>query len=307
LTEINNSINDTNASLLDAIQKSVDKQRQDRENERTEDELAEKQRRLMYLQQDTSGANAMEILRLQDEIAQGQEDYTDTLIDQKISELQDQNDAAAEQRDKQITLAQAQLDHYIETGRIWQEVQALMDEGLDKDNGLIRGTRLETILKNAANFKGLSDLAKVEWINDTNQLIAEALAYLDIGEKLDEIIGKIDAPTVEGPASGGTMGPPSSGGSGGSGGSGSSGGGGGSGGSGGSGTITVTYGNGNKVTYDKNAPNLDSIIAYWESQWGESDYNGGTPTPPSNNGNSNGTGSSNTGNNGDTQTEKKPK
>ena len=307
LTEINNSINDTNASLLDAIQKSVDKQRQDRENERTEDELAEKQRRLMYLQQDTSGANAMEILRLQDEIAQGQEDYTDTLIDQKISELQDQNDAAAEQRDKQITLAQAQLDHYIETGRIWQEVQALMDEGLDKDNGLIRGTRLETILKNAANFKGLSDLAKVEWINDTNQLIAEALAYLDIGEKLDEIIGKIDAPTVEGPASGGTMGPPSSGGSGGSGGSGSSGGGGGSGGSGGSGTITVTYGNGNKVTYDKNAPNLDSIIAYWESQWGKSDYNGGTPTPPSNNGNSNGTGSSNTENNGDAQTEKKPK
>lgn len=307
LTEINNSINDTNASLLDAIQKSVDKQRQDRENERTEDELAEKQRRLMYLQQDTSGANAMEILRLQDEIAQGQEDYTDTLIDQKISELQDQNDAAAEQRDKQITLAQAQLDHYIETGRIWQEVQALMDEGLDKDNGLIRGTRLETILKNAANFKGLSDLAKVEWLNDTNKIIAEALAYLDIGEKLDEIIGKIDAPTVEGPASGGTMGPPSSGGSGGSGGSGSSGGGGGSGGSGGSGTITVTYGNGNKVTYDKNAPNLDSIIAYWESQWGKSDYNGGTPTPPSNNGNSNGTGSSNTGNNGDAQTEKKPK
>ena len=272
LTEINNSINDTNASLLDAIQKSVDKQRQDRENERTEDELAEKQRRLMYLQQDTSGANAMEILRLQDEIAQGQEDYTDTLIDQKISELQDQNDAAAEQRDKQITLAQAQLDHYIETGRIWQEVQALMDEGLDKDNGLIRGTRLETILKNAANFKGLSDLAKVEWLNDTNKIIAEALAYLDIGEKLDEIIGKIDAPTVEGPASGGTMGPPSSGGSGGSGGSGSSGGGGGSGGSGGgSGTFRVDYVSNETgkvvktVTYSKNAPNLEGIIAYWES------------------------------------------
>jgi len=81
LTEINNSINDTNASLLDAIQKSVDKQRQDRENERTEEDLVDKQRRLTYLQQDTSGANAMEILRLQDEIAQGQEDYTDTLID----------------------------------------------------------------------------------------------------------------------------------------------------------------------------------------------------------------------------------
>jgi hypothetical protein len=44
---------------------------------------------------DTSGANAVEILKLQKEIEEGQENYTDTLIDQKISELQEQNDEAA--------------------------------------------------------------------------------------------------------------------------------------------------------------------------------------------------------------------
>jgi hypothetical protein len=42
---------------------------------------------LVYLQQDTSGANALDILKLQEEIDEAQEDYTDTLIDQKISEL----------------------------------------------------------------------------------------------------------------------------------------------------------------------------------------------------------------------------
>jgi hypothetical protein len=31
-------------------------------------------------------------MQLQEEIDQAQEDYTDTLIDQKISELQEQND-----------------------------------------------------------------------------------------------------------------------------------------------------------------------------------------------------------------------
>ena len=187
LSEINTSINDTNAALLDAIQTSVDKQRQDRDNQRTEDDLAEKQRRLLYLQQDTSGANAMEILRLQEEIAQGQEDYTDTLIDQKISELQEQNDKAAEQRDQQITLMQAQLDHYIETGRIWQEVYGLMDDGLDKDNGLVRGSRLEELLKSSEGYKGMSEIAKMEWMNDTNKLIAQALAYLEIGRQLEDI------------------------------------------------------------------------------------------------------------------------
>jgi hypothetical protein len=51
---------------------------------------------------------------------------------------------------------QSQLDQYINSGKIWQEVYGLMDEGLDQENGLIRGSRLEEILKNSDNFKGLS-------------------------------------------------------------------------------------------------------------------------------------------------------
>lgn len=187
LSEINDSINDTNSSLLDTIQKSIDKQRQNRDNQRIEDDLAEKQRRLLYLQQDTSGANAMEILQLQKEIEEGQEDYTDTLIDQKITELQEQNDEAAKQREQQINLLQSQLDHYIETGRIWNDVYALMGEGLNKDTGLVRGSRLEEILKSAEGYKGMSEIAKMEWMNDTNNMIAQALAYLEIGRRLEDI------------------------------------------------------------------------------------------------------------------------
>jgi hypothetical protein len=114
----------------------------------------------------------MEILKLQEEIAQGQEDYTDTLIDQKISELQEQNDEASKQREQQITLLQAQLDHYVESGQIWQDVYSLMDDGLDKDSGLVRGSRLEEILKSAEGYEGMSEIAKMEWMNDTNNMIA---------------------------------------------------------------------------------------------------------------------------------------
>ena len=187
LSEINESINDTNSSLLDAMQKSLDKQRQERDNKKTEDDLAEKQRRLLYLQQDTSGANAMEILQLQKEIQEGQEDYTDTLIDQKISELQEQNDEAAKQREQQITIAQAQLDHYIESGKIWEDVYTLMDEGLDADTGLVRGSRLEELLKSADAYQGMSEIGKMEWLNETNNLIAQGLSYLEVGRQLEDI------------------------------------------------------------------------------------------------------------------------
>lgn len=235
LSEINESINDTNTQLIDAISKQVNRIRQQRENERTQQELQEKQRQLLYLSQDTSGANDMAILELQREIEEGTVDYTDTLIDQKIDELQTQNDEAAQQREQQITLMQAQLDHLIKSGEIWDEVYTLMDEGLDPEAGLIRGSRLEQILKSAENFDGMSKVQQMDWLKELQQQAAQAVVYMRLTtEKIDTAVelnrqnhfgGTTPEPEYNGSSSG------SSGGSGSSGSSGSSGGGGSSGGS----------------------------------------------------------------------------
>lgn len=189
LSEINESINDTNSQLIDAISKQVNRIRQQRENERTEQELQEKQRQLLYLSQDTSGANDMAILELQREIEEGTVDYTDTLIDQKIDELQTQNDEAAQQREQQITLMQAQLDHLIKSGEIWDEVYSLMDEGLDPEAGLIRGSRLEQILKSAENFDGMSKVQQMDWLKELQQQAAQAVVYMRLTtEKIDTAV-----------------------------------------------------------------------------------------------------------------------
>ena len=208
LSDINDSINDTNSRLLDAVQRSIDEQRQERENAKTEEELSDKRSRLAYLQQDTSGANALEILKLQEEITQGEEDYTDSLIDQKISELQRQNDEAAAQREQQINIAQAQLDHYIETGAIWQEVYSLMTSGLNEKTGLIRGSRLEEVLQKAENFSGLSAIGKMEWLKDLETNIASALSYLRVGRQIEDLgitSGQISFTTKDGKTLTGTV------------------------------------------------------------------------------------------------------
>jgi hypothetical protein len=85
--------------------------------------LAEKERRLAYLRQDTSGANRAEILKLSEELQDERRDYTDELIDQKISALEEQNEKAAEQRQKQIDLLQSQLDYTEKYGLQWEEAQ----------------------------------------------------------------------------------------------------------------------------------------------------------------------------------------
>ena len=189
LSAINDSINDTNARLLDAMQSSIDKYRQDRENERTEEELSDKQRRLAYLQQDTSGANDLEILQLQEEIEQGQEDYTDALIDQKINELQEQNDKAAEQRQQQIDLLQAQLDHYLDSGEVWQDVYKLLDDGFD-EKGIKPGSDLERLLKEGASFKSLSELAKMKWLEELENTVAKAYQWLTVGNSTESLLDR---------------------------------------------------------------------------------------------------------------------
>ena len=187
LTAIDESINDTNQKVIASIQSEINKIRQDRENEDTEQEIADKQRRLVYLQQDTSGANALEILQLQEEIRNAQQDYTDNLIDQKISELEEQNDVAAEQRQMQIKILEKQLEHDQETGVIWNAVYSLMNEGLSA-NGLIRGSKLESILKNSNNWSGMSELSKVEWLGDLETEIKAAVNYLKVGRSTSGLL-----------------------------------------------------------------------------------------------------------------------
>ena len=209
LTEIGNAINESNSELLNSIQQSIDKQRQDRENARTEEELAEKQRRLAYLQQDTSGANALEIKKLQKEIEEGREDYTDSLIDQKISDLQMQNDEAAKQRERQIEILQSQLNYYIDSGEVWRDVQSLMETGISKVDGLVQGSALEELLKTSEGFEGMSAIGQMEWMKETNSKIDQAISYLEIGRQLEDLgikeNSKINFTTADGKKMTGTV------------------------------------------------------------------------------------------------------
>ena len=187
LSEINDTISDTNSRLLDSIQESIDEQRQERDNAKTEEELADKQRRLSYLQMDTSGANALEILELQKELEEGQRDYTDSLIDQKISALQKQNDEAAQQRQDQIDIMQAQLDHYIKSGEVWEDAYKLMQLGID-ENGIKVGSNLWELLSGQQDYASKSNLEKLKWAEELNDNVAQAMLWLRSGNSTEGLI-----------------------------------------------------------------------------------------------------------------------
>ena len=187
LTAVDEAINDTNQKLMDSIQKELEKQRQERENAKTEEELADKEQRLAYLQQDSSGANALEIAKLQEELADARESYTDSLIDQKITELQEQNDEAAQQRQEQIDLMQQSLDWQEKSGAFWEQVYEYIQAGTDEVGTLVHGSELENLLKTGEAWDSLSEEGQMKWLEELENQVAQAIGYLSLSRQLEEI------------------------------------------------------------------------------------------------------------------------
>ena len=177
LDKVYTAIDEANSELINILQTNLDKIRQDRENQDTEKEISETERRLAYLRQDTSGANALEILQLEKDLEEQKEDYTDTLIDQKINELERQNEIAAQQRERQIELAREQVNWSKEQGMYWDEVEQLLKNGITNNGVLIENSQLQKLLQDNQGYGAMSQFQKESWNKDMANMIELADAW----------------------------------------------------------------------------------------------------------------------------------
>lgn len=167
------ALTEAEEELADAISKSIDEMRQARENEKTEEDIAEKERRLAYLRQDTTGSNALEIKRLEEEIAEQRESYQDSLIDQSLENLQEQNEAAAEQREKQIELMESQLEHDLETGALVEEATDLINRAM-QDGMMTHDDKLWDVLSAGEGWPSKSKVALDEILKELREQFGKA-------------------------------------------------------------------------------------------------------------------------------------
>ena len=197
LKNIDTSINNATSELTSSIQKNIQKIRQDRQNQKTEEELRNMEARLSFLQTDTSNANQKNILDLQKQLSDKQESYTDSLIDQKISELQAQNDEAAKQRKRQIEVMEAQLEIDKENGVIWRAVDNAIKTGINMSGHIQKGTELYNILSSLDEVTKMNATQIANWMGDLNNLAAmfgaNATANLDVESQMSDKVKNADS------------------------------------------------------------------------------------------------------------------
>lgn len=178
LENINSSITDAANKTITAIQDEVAKERQARENAEKEQDIRDKEMRLAYLQRDTSGANDLEILKLQKEISNDQQSYQDQIIDQTIQEMQEEATRAEQQRQAQIDLLRDLLEHEKRYGMFWTDVESKLSGAFDANGKIKVESDLYQLLKEDANFQALSKLKSFQWTEDITKEIAIAIQGL---------------------------------------------------------------------------------------------------------------------------------
>lgn len=147
-----------NDKLINKIQEQIDTERQRRENEKTEQNIADLQNQVAYLGMDSSGANSLALLDLEKQIQEEEQAYQDSLIDQSLQNLQDANEKAAEQRERQIALQEQQLKLYRNSEAYQKTIQETLDIFLaEVENGVdVSATDIGSRLEAAGYTKGMN-------------------------------------------------------------------------------------------------------------------------------------------------------
>ena len=97
------------SDYLDSLEEAINKQRELRDKANKWDDLATKEKKLSLMQRDTSGANALEVQKLEKEVQNDRQTLLDEGIDEVINNLKELYDLQKEERDLEIEYRESLL------------------------------------------------------------------------------------------------------------------------------------------------------------------------------------------------------
>lgn len=175
LSEINSSINDANSRMMDKISQGITDIRNAREDDKALKNIQEMEQRLALLRTDTSGANALEILSLEEQLNDARTSYADTQVDRAIDEMTRQNDEAAQQREWQIQLLEDQLEADREYGVLAAQANELIRAAL-MDGSESQANTIKEILNRASDSQSLGYYGQQDFFDTMQDKVVKGIA-----------------------------------------------------------------------------------------------------------------------------------
>lgn len=192
LKEKYDGMKEADDEYTDALEKSIKKQRDLRNQANQWDDLAEKEKKLSLQQRDTSGANAKEIKKTQEDIAKTRESLLDSAVDNIINNLKELYEEQEETRQAEIEYRQAILDNknYVDEATAiinnWDSVEEAKAWFMQFDEEFINASDA-TIDKLLEDYEGYYNNTVMynEWMNRSYEEVTNQTAE-EIQEKTRE-------------------------------------------------------------------------------------------------------------------------
>lgn len=168
------AINQAREDLVDSIQKNIDKFRKDREREKSQKEISDLETRIAYLRQDTSNANKTTILELEKQLSDLKENFTDTLVDDALTTMQEQNQAAADQRERQLQYQQDLIDWQAKTGYFAEQAYQLIEQASKNGHIVTEDEEIMQYLRAGEHWESLSHAEQIQKFFEAQESLVNA-------------------------------------------------------------------------------------------------------------------------------------
>ena len=171
------AINTANDELVNTLQQGINDIRAQREQDKAAADLQKTERQLALMSMDTSGANRLDILKTQESLDDQRQSYTDSLIDKSIEQMTRDNEKAAQQREQQIALMEAQLQYDIDNGIIASQADELLHAMERNSQSMIE--KVERLIKLNEDYNSKGILNRQDFVTELGNQKSEAQAYLN--------------------------------------------------------------------------------------------------------------------------------
>lgn len=168
LKEKYDAMKEEDDDYIKALQEAIDKQRKLRDRESKFEDLAKKEKKLSLISRDTSGANRLQELQLEEEVQKSRQDLLDEQVDNIIDGMQKLYESQEETRNVEIELKEAIIDN---TALINSQAEEFGRGFTDADSYI-------EFMTQSKEFTELTYVQQLEKIEEYRETYAAAAQYM---------------------------------------------------------------------------------------------------------------------------------
>ena len=162
------ALKDADDDYLNALEEAINKERELRERNKEWNDLATKEKKLSLMQRDTSGANAKEVMSLEQDVQDTRENLLDKTIDDIIKGMKEMYELQQESREKELEYQEAMME-----STEWIKQATAIIDGWTTSDDMVTWFIEHATEEYTEGSAAVQELMRMGWEDTGNQMVAD--------------------------------------------------------------------------------------------------------------------------------------